>query len=183
MQLLATRAQSEGSLEMWNDAIRDDMTIYDLAVKKQGPLSFFAIATLSDASLAMCRAGQITAGITNSRKGYDASSKAFGPRAGLTGGVASTLAGCLIEQGQIDEAARLLDNIDIPAVTQLAGDPDWGAGVKLLQAKIALARGNYDLARTDLHEVEPVFTRPTAEPYEQREFKSFSAKLAHAQAH
>ena len=55
MQLLTTRAQSEGSLGMWNDAIRDDMAIYDLAVQKQGALSFFAIATLSDASLAMCR--------------------------------------------------------------------------------------------------------------------------------
>jgi serine/threonine protein kinase/DNA-binding winged helix-turn-helix (wHTH) protein len=43
MQLLTTRAQSEGSLGMWSDAIRDDMSIYDLAVKKQGPLSFFAV--------------------------------------------------------------------------------------------------------------------------------------------
>jgi eukaryotic-like serine/threonine-protein kinase len=48
MQLLTTRAQSEGSLGMWNDAIRDDMAIYTLAVKKQGPLSFFAVATWSN---------------------------------------------------------------------------------------------------------------------------------------
>ena len=117
MQLLTTRAQSEGSLEMWNDAIRDDMTIYDLAVKKQGPLSFFAIATLSDASLAMCRSGRLADGAADSRKAYDASSKAFGVRAGLTGGVASTLATCLIDLGQIDEAAKLLDKIDIPTVS------------------------------------------------------------------
>ncbi len=177
MQLLTTRAQSEGSLEMWNEAIRDDMTIYDLAVKKQGPLSFFAIATLSDASLAMCRSGRLADGIVDSRKAFDASSKAFGPRAGLTGGVASTLATCLIGMGQIDEAAKLLDNIDIPTVTQLAGDPDWGAGVKFQQAKIAFARGNYKLSRTLLREVGPVFTRPNAEAYAQREFKSLSAKL------
>ncbi len=62
MQLLTTRAQSEGSLGMWNDAIRDDVAIYDLAIKKQGPLSFFAIATLSDASLAMCRSGHYAEG-------------------------------------------------------------------------------------------------------------------------
>ncbi len=46
MQLLSTRAQSEGSLELWDDAIRDDLAIHELAVRKQGPLSFFAIATL-----------------------------------------------------------------------------------------------------------------------------------------
>ena len=177
MQLLTTRAQSEGSLEMWNDAIRDDMTIYDLAVKKQGPLSFFAIATLSDASLAMCRSGRLADGIANSRRAFDASTKAFGPRAGLTGGVASTLATCLIDVGQFNEAAKLLDDIDIPTVTQLAGDPDWGAGVKLLQAKIAFARGDYKLARTELREVGSVFTRPNAEPYQQREYRALSDKL------
>ena len=179
MQLLTTRAQSEGSLEMWDNAIRDDMTIYDLAVKKQGPLSFFAIATLSDASLAMCRSGRLADGLADSRKAFDASSKAFGPRAGLTGGVASTLATCLIDIGQFDEAARLLDNIDIPTVSQLAGDPDWGAGVKLLQAKIAVARGNYDLARSELRDVGPVFARSNAEPYQQREYKFLTDEVNH----
>jgi hypothetical protein len=153
------------------------MAIYDLAVKKQGPLSFFAIATLSDASLAMCRSGRLADGIANSRKAFDASSKAFGPRAGLTGGVASTLATCLVDIGQFDEAAKLLDNIDIPTVTQLAGDPDWGAGVKLQQAKIAFARGNYEVARSLLREVAPVFTRLNSEVYSQREYKTLSARL------
>jgi len=46
----------QGSLERWDDAIRDDLAIHELAVHKQGPLSFFAIATLSDAALAQCRA-------------------------------------------------------------------------------------------------------------------------------
>lgn len=182
MQLLTTRAQSEGSLGMWNDAIRDDMAIYDLAVKKQGPLSFFAIATLSDASLAMCRSGRLAEGTASSRKAYDASSKAFGPRAGLTGGTASTLATCLIGLGQMDEAAKLPDEIDIQTVAQLAGDPDWGAGVKLLQGQIAFARGNYELARTYMREVSPVFTRQNAEAYEQREFKSLSARLDRVQS-
>jgi tetratricopeptide (TPR) repeat protein len=177
MQLLTTRAQSEGSLEMWSAAIRDDMSIYDLAVKKQGPLSFFAIATLSDASLAMCRSGRLADGAADSKRAFDASSKAFGPRAGLTGGVASTLATCLIDMGQIDDAAKLLDNIDIPTVTQLAGDPDWGAGVKLQQAKIAFARGNYELTRSLLREVGPVFTRPKTEAYSRREYRALSDKL------
>jgi hypothetical protein len=35
MQLLTTKAQSEGSLERWDDAIRDDLAIHELAVHKQ----------------------------------------------------------------------------------------------------------------------------------------------------
>ena len=177
MQLLTTRAQSEGSLGMWNDAIRDDMAIHDLAVKKQGPLSFFAVATLSDASLAMCRNGQFGEGEANARKAYEASGKAFGPHAGLTGGVASTLATCLIGVNKLDEASKLLQQIDVPAVAQLAGDADWGAGVTLLHAEIAYRRKDYVNARKDLQTVTPIFTRKDAEIYQKHAVESLSAEL------
>ena len=177
MQLLTTRAQSEGSLGLWNDAIRDDLAIYNLAVRKQGPLSFFAVATLSDASLAQCRAGRYGEDETNARKALDASTKAFGPRAGLTGGVSSSLAACLIGLGKLDEASKLLEQIDIPAVSQLAGDPDWGAGVKLLQAEIAYRRGDYETAKTDVQAITPVFTRKDAEVYQRHALDSLTAEL------
>ncbi len=181
MQLLTTRAQSEGSLGMWNDAIRDDMAIHDLAVKKQGPLSFFAVATLSDASLAMCRNGQFGEGEANARKAYEASGKAFGPHAGLTGGVASTLATCLIGVNKLDEASKLLQQIDVPAVAQLAGDADWGAGVTLLHAEIAYRRKDYVNARKDLQTVTPIFTRKDAEIYQKHAVESLSAELERVQ--
>jgi eukaryotic-like serine/threonine-protein kinase len=177
MQLLTTRAQSEGSLGMWDDAIRDDLSIYDLAVKKQGPLSFFAVATLSDASLAMCRSGRYDEGLSNARKAFEASNKAFGARAGLTGGVASTVATCLVGLNQLDEASHLLGQIDIPAVAQLAGDPDWGAGVKLLEAEIAYRRKDYEHARSYVHDVTPVFTRANAEEYQRKALASLVSEL------
>jgi len=177
MQLLTTRAQSEGSLERWDDAIRDDLAIHDLAVHKQGPLSFFAIATLSDAALAQCRAGHLREGESNARQAYDSSAKAFGPRAGLTGGAADTLAGCLIGLGKLDEAGNLLQQIDVPAVAQLSGDPNWGAGVTLEQGEIAYRRRNYDAARTYVQTVTPVFDRKDAEPYQKRAFESLKAGL------
>jgi eukaryotic-like serine/threonine-protein kinase len=40
MQLLTTRAQSEGSLGLFDDSVRDDLAIHKIAVKKQGSLSF-----------------------------------------------------------------------------------------------------------------------------------------------
>ncbi len=177
MQLLATRAQSEASLELWDDAVRDDLAIYDLAVRKQGPLSFFAVATLTDAALAQCRAGHDREGETNARKAYEASAKAFGARAGLTGATAYTLASCLIRPGKLDEATTLLQQIDVAPVTQLTGDPDWGAGVALAQAEIAYRRNNYDAARAYVQTVTPVFTRKDAEPFQKSAFESLKAAL------
>jgi serine/threonine protein kinase/DNA-binding winged helix-turn-helix (wHTH) protein len=177
MQLLTTRAQSEGSLERWDDAIRDDLAIHEIAVRKQGPLSFFAVATLSDAALAQCRAGRYREGEPNARKAYEASTKAFGPRAGLTGGVADTLAACLIGLGNLDEASALLQQIDVAAVAQLAGDRDWGAGLTLKQAEIAYLRRNYEAAHGYVQTVAPVFTRKDAEPYQKHAFESLKAAL------
>jgi hypothetical protein len=181
MQLLSTRAQSEGSLELWDDAIRDDLAIYDLAVRKQGPLSFFAVATLTDAALAQCRAGHSREGESNARKAYEASARAFGPRAGLTGATAYTLASCLIGLTTSDEASGLLQQIDVPTVTQLTGDPNWGANVTLAQAQVAYRHGNYDSARAYVQNITPIYARTNAEPYQKRTFESLRAALDKSQ--
>lgn len=177
MQLLTTRAQCEGSLGLWEDAIRDDLAIYNLAIRKQGPASFFAIATLSDAALAQCRAGHSREGEANARKAYEASVKAFGPRAGLTGGAAYTLASCSIDLGKLAEASRLLREIDAKAVAQLAGFPDWFANVDLAQAEIAYRQGDYATARKYLQSATPVFSKTDAEPYQKHALETLTAAL------
>ena len=177
MQLLATRAQSEGSLERWDDAIRDDLAIHEIAMHKQGPLSFFAVATLTDAALAQCRAKRYREGEVNARSAYESSTKAFGPHAALTGAGAHTLATCLLGSNKLDEASALLQHIDVAAVAQLSGDPDWGAGVSLTQAEIAYRRRNFDAARGYVQTVAPVFTRKDAEPYQKRAYETLKAAL------
>ncbi len=87
------------------------------------------------------------------------------------------MASCLIFLGKLDEASTLLRQIDVPPVAQLAGDPDWGAGVTLAQAEIAYRRGNYDAARGYVQTVTPVFTRKDAEPYQKRALESLRAAL------
>jgi DNA-binding winged helix-turn-helix (wHTH) protein/serine/threonine protein kinase len=177
MQLLTTRAQCEGSLGLWEEAIRDDMAIYRLAIAKQGPTSFFAIATLSDAALAQCRAGRYREGESNARKAFDSSVKAFGPRAGLTGGAAYTLASCSIGLNRLDEAARLLQDIDTKVVAQLAGFPDWFANVALAQAEIAYRRKEFESARKLLDSAAPVFTKADAEPFQKRALETLQVAL------
>jgi hypothetical protein len=78
---------------------------------------------------------------------------------------------------RLDEASTLLQQIDSKAVAQLAGDPDWGAGVTLARAEIDYRRKNYDAARTAVQTVAPVFTRPETEPYQKRAFETLKAEL------
>ncbi|HEX3684314.1 MAG TPA: serine/threonine-protein kinase [Bryobacteraceae bacterium] len=174
MQLLATRAQSEGSMSRFDDSVRDDLAIYNIAVKKQGPLSFYAIGTLSDASEAQCRAHHLIEGLLNARNANDASIRAFGPHAALTQGTMLPVADCLIGLGRLEEASTLLDGIDAKAVAQLTGDPNWGAGVTLAQAEIALRDGDYPKAQTAIASVRPVFSRPDAEPYQRHKMDELS---------
>jgi len=177
MQLLTTRAQCEGTLGLFDDSIRDDLAIYNLAIQKQGAASFFAIATLSDAALAQCRAGHVADGEANARKAYDTSAKTFGPRAGLTGGAAYTLATCQIGRGQLAEATTLLRGIDNDAVAQLAGFPGWHANVDLALAEIAYRQADLAGARKYLNSAAPVFSQPDAEPYQKRALETLRAAL------
>ncbi|HTU46287.1 MAG TPA: serine/threonine-protein kinase [Bryobacteraceae bacterium] len=174
MQLLATRAQSEGSMGLFDEAVRDDLAIYNISVKKQGPLAFYSIATLSDASEAQCRARHLIEGLLNARKANDASIKAFGPHAALTHGTTLPVANCLIGLGRLEEASRLLDGIDTKAVAELSGDPNWGAGVTLSQAEVALRQGDYSKAQKLIDSVRAVFSRPDAEAYQKHKTDELS---------
>jgi serine/threonine protein kinase/DNA-binding winged helix-turn-helix (wHTH) protein len=183
MQLLTTRAQCEGTIGLWEDAIRDDLAVYKLALQKQGPTSFFAVATLSDAAQAQCRGGHVQQGESNARTAYETAAKAFGPRAGLTGGAAYTLATCSIGVGKLAEASKLLQEIDGKAVAQLAGFPDWGANVELAMAQIAYRQGDYETARKHLMVATPVFSKADAEPYQKKAMETLNASLQMRAAH
>lgn len=177
LQLLATRAQSHGSLEQWDEAIRDGLEAHRLAVAKQGPRTFYAIATLTDTATAQCRASRVKDGLENAESAYRESLAAFGPGAALTQGVAFTRAACLIPAGRLDEAARLLDDIDPENVAALAGDPHWGANLELARAEIAFAKHDFAAARHHLDAAKPGFSVPNAERYQVRAVTLLDADL------
>ncbi len=176
MQLLTTRAQSEGALERWADAIRDDLLVHDIAVRKQGPRSFFAVATLSDVATAQCRGGQAAAGLRNAAEGLGEALAGFG-KAALTDALAYTLAECEIAAGQYADAAHHLIGIDRAAVTQLAGDPHWGANVDLALARIALAEGRRAEARRALDAARPAFEKGAVDPYQARLWRTLDRQI------
>jgi DNA-binding winged helix-turn-helix (wHTH) protein/serine/threonine protein kinase len=170
LQLLTTRAQSEGVLERWRDAIRDDLGVHDIAVRKQGPKSFFAVATLSDAATAQCRGGQLAEGIRNAETAHRFAVEGFG-KAALADATAYTLAACQIGAGRYADALGNLQGIDRAAVAQLAADPHWGANVDLALAQIAVAQGRPSEARRYLDASVSAFSDPSAEPYQVRTWK------------
>ena len=178
LTLLGTRAAAEGSLRRWDDAIRDDLTVYGIAVRKQGPVSLYAIGTLSDAALSQCQSGRYREGESNARKAFQESSKAFGLRAGLTGGVAYTLAFCLSKSGRLAEAAALLRNIDISATTQQAGDPNVGADVALLQGEVAAHSGDFAAAQRFADSAAAALAGPAASAADKQELKVLRTTIA-----
>lgn len=181
LQLLATRAQSHGSLEQWDEAIRDGLEAHRLAVAKQGRQTFYAIATLTDSATAQCRASRVKEGLQNAESAYDDALAAFGPAAALTQAVAYTRAACLIAGDRVDAAATLLEGVDPKNVAALAGDPNWGANLDLAKAQIAFARRDYPAARKYLAAAKPGFSVPKAEAYQVRAVSVLdSALLARA---
>ena len=183
LQLLATRAQSHGSLEQWDEAIRDGLEAHRLSAAKEGPRTFYSIATLTDTATAQCRALRLKEGLLNADSAYADALAGFGPAAALTQAVAYTRAACLIPAGRQDEAARLLESVKPDNVAALAGDPNWGANLELALAQIAFARRDYPAARKHLDAAKPGFSVPNAETYQVRTLTLLDADLRAREAH
>lgn len=177
LQLLATRAQSEASLERWDDAIADTDRVHAIAVRKQGPASFFSLASLTDGATARCRSGRRAEALRDLAGAHDVARKVF-PDSGLQGGIDYAWGACLIEDGRFDEAAARLKGIDREAVTQLAADAGWGANLDLAEAQIAFARGDLAAARRSLAAAGTVFAKPGADAYQARAYAALAARLA-----
>jgi serine/threonine-protein kinase len=177
MAALGTRAASEGYLDMWDAGARDDLTLYNTAVRKQQAVSYLSLGSLSDAGLSECRAGRYAEGEMHSRKAYEASKRAFGPRAGLTGGSAYSLAFCLIGLNKLPEASEVLRDIDSNAVTQLSGDSTVTASIALAQGQIAARRGDYTLAQHYLAIAAPTFERPKADPLDKKTVEELKSTI------
>jgi DNA-binding winged helix-turn-helix (wHTH) protein len=175
LQLLSTRAQSEGALERWDAAIADTRMVHAAAIKTIGPRSFFAIASLTDGATAKCRSGRVGEGLADAAEAHAQAHPAFAGSA-LENAVDFTWANCLILSNRLGEAAPLLAGIKPAAVAQLAGDPDWGANLDIAEAQIALAKGQTALARERLASAAGAMRKPAAEPYQVRLYQKLRTR-------
>ncbi|MBS0333759.1 MAG: hypothetical protein JSS35_13405, partial [Proteobacteria bacterium] len=150
--------------------------VHDTAVRKQGPASFFSLASLADGATAKCRSGRRAEALAELAEGHDLAARAF-PGSGLQGGLDYAWGACLIEAGRFEEAARRLAGIDRNAVSQLAADADWGANLDLAEAQIAYARGDLPAARRALTAAGTVFSKPDANAYQATAYRTLKARL------
>jgi DNA-binding winged helix-turn-helix (wHTH) protein len=165
--LLATRARAFSQLQRYDEAMADDQVIYQRALARQGPKSFFALGTRMDVAQAQCLAGHADAGVATARASLAQAAGAFGPHAVLTQIASATLASCLIIDRQFAEAAPLLEELDVAALSQFTIDPNFGAELDLMRAAIADSEGDRDRATKLLAKVGKVFEAPGADRYFQ----------------
>lgn len=172
--LLATRGQALQQLGRYDDALRDQTTVYQTASAMLGRNSYVAVGGLADAAVTRCRAGQAADGAAMARAALSASSPTFGTRAALTQVIQADLAFCLIQLGQDAAALPLLDGIDTNSVAALTMDPQYDAETSLMRAAALLGLGRAPQAAPILARIGPVLARPGADPYLQR----WAARLA-----
>lgn len=133
---------------------------------------------LSDAALSQCQAGHAAEGEANARKAFQESSKTFGPRSGLTGGAAYTLAFCLSKRNGLEEAASLLANIDVAATAERAGDTSVAADIVLLQGEVAARRGDFAEAKRFADRAAAALDGPAASAADRKELHVLQTAIA-----
>jgi len=165
LQLLATRAEALGHLARYDDALADELTIYQRATAQLGDHSYMALGTLADAANSRCKGGHAAEGVDTARTALEGARAAFGAANALTQSAAADLAFCLILSQHYAQALPLLDGVDGKAMAELTMDPSYGAQLDLMRAAAAFGMGDRALGLTLLHKVGTVFERKEADPY------------------
>lgn len=171
----ANRAASEGQLGLYADAARDDLKVYNAESSLPSPSLRFKLGSLGDAAMYECHAGQFQAGREHARivmRDVDEGPKAMPVFAAQS---RFTLAECSIAEreagkgdaGELDEAEKLLDQID-PHTEDLTADiPDMAARIQLARARIAWLRHDVETATRLAAQAAPAFQPKDADPYEK----------------
>ena len=166
--LLGDRAYALEKLGRYNDAYTDQIQAYQIAARTDGPQSYVALGSLSDAAQSRCRAGRVDLGLGPARAANADAQALFGAASLLAQAVGGNLALCLIADSQFAAAAPLLDKIDGRLVGQMSMDESYGAKLDLMRAAICFAAGKLPEGRSLLAKASPAFLRAGADPYLRR---------------
>ncbi len=172
------RAEALAATGHYEDAIRDSLTMYTVAARRDGEHSFMAIAALNDVAENQCRAGHAQAGVASARRVYADATAIYGAKGAMTQTMGLTLAECLIAARQYDAAKPFLTSLDMTAVAKEEADPDVGAIVDLMKAQVSYADGDANLARRLLVQPRKVFGKAGADLYFSGNLVSLEAALS-----
>jgi eukaryotic-like serine/threonine-protein kinase len=186
LQTLSTRAAAEGELKDYDDAIRDDLALYESA-RSTPSAKMFQVAGLDDAAASECRIHRFSSGIDHAWQAYRQTKSELGTLPGLVGGSAFAYADCLLSQHESlgskhDEAAlteirELLASIDVDAVTHFSADATFPGIMYVAEARLDLAEKQYSAAKQMADKARPFFNGPDADAYEKETLHQVEASL------
>ncbi len=184
---LTMRAETEGAMEDYTDAIRDELALSTLA-RSLPSGAYLAESNLSDVAAMECRSGHIDAGMAHARQVMVESGKGPAPQPVFLNAATLTLAECMITQqeraghspdaAQLAEANRLLTSVNLEVMAQTPGLADVEGNVDTAKARLALLEGHYDLAKQFADKAAPYLAKPEADAYERRAVARVRAALA-----
>ena len=156
LALHSTRFESLAALGRYDDAAREAERVWHGAMEQAGPQSHQALVGQSDYAIALCQTARRGRGLAIIQDALSSVRQSFGADYPLTHVVRFYAAECLIANGRYAEAGALLDGLDRQKAADLTGRPEFGAGVDLALAEIALARGDRPAARQAFDRAEGV---------------------------
>jgi hypothetical protein len=187
LDALAMLGQTEGGMEDYADAIRDELALSKLAATLPGG-SYLAESSLADAAGIECHSSHIDAGIEHARQVIAESGKGASPQPVFLNVATLTLAECRIAQiedeghvpraAELAEANRLLSSVNIETIIQTPGYADVEGNVDAARARLALLEGKLDSAKRFADKAAPYLAKPEAEAYERRAVARVNATIA-----
>ena len=184
---LTMRAETEGAMEDYADAIRDQLALS--TIERSLPEgAYLEESNLSDVAMMECHSNHLDAGIAHARQVIAESGE--GPtRQPVFQNVATlTLAECMIIRmetpghtpgaAELAEANRLLASVNVEAMEQTIGLAGIEGNVDAARARLALLKGQFELAKEFADKAAPYLARPEADAYERRAMDRLRAALS-----
>ena len=177
MSALFMRAQAETSLGEYEPAIRDSMTINNRERTVPNG-AYWQESSLTSAALAECHANQFAAGLAHAREVINESVSSATPQPLFTNFGRFAAAECLLSReetagGQaggkaLNEVDQLLSKTDSQLVSRTAGLTDFEGPFELARARLALLRGQTDLANSLIQKAAPFLEKASSDAYERQ---------------
>lgn len=146
LALHSTRFESFAALGRYDDAAGEAERVWRGAAAQAGPQSHQALVGQNDYAVALCQTARRAHGAAVAQEALSATQRAFGADYSLSHVIRFYTAECLVANRRYAEAGALLDGLDRQKAADLTGRPEFGAGVDLALAEIALARGDRSAA-------------------------------------
>jgi hypothetical protein len=171
------KATNEGSLENYDDAVKDALAVYSVESSNSSS-KFLRENSLWAAASFECHAGRINSGIDHARQVIKESSPTATDQPYFVNTAQFTLAECFISEaenstlrqnvGLMNQADGLLKNLNIPLVSSIMGSSDFEGIVDVAEARLSLLRKDPGSARRYALKAAPFVNKPGGDPYEKK---------------